>query len=101
MAYSTAEEAARGDIPSRYARALAVEFSPDGDHAVVLLETNEPPFVYPYQVVCSRGEDGWAEGISGNGPGQTLVEGTLWVRTEWRETAGGHVLMADWWDEPE
>jgi hypothetical protein len=83
----TPEEAARGGIPERYARALGVVYSPDGNHAVVLLGTNEPPFLYPYQVVCGRGEDGWYEGISGNGPGWSTTsnegEPNAGVATDW------------------
>ena len=50
--YDTPEEAARGDIPPRYARALSVSVSPDGDEAIVVLGTNEEPYVYPYEVSC-------------------------------------------------
>jgi hypothetical protein len=57
-------EAARGDIPARFARILASELSPDGRTAFVLLGTNEEPYLYPYVVICSREEDGW-EGGSG------------------------------------
>jgi hypothetical protein len=61
---------------------LATALAPDGNHAVVLLGTNEPPKLYPYQVVCGRSEDGWVEGISGNGPGWSTTrdteEGPTW-----------------------
>jgi hypothetical protein len=86
----TPEEAARGEIPERYARALGVAYSPDGNHAVVLLGTNEPPSLYPYQVLCGRGEGGWYEGISGNGPGWSTTKDAeddpnLGVVTLWDE----------------
>jgi hypothetical protein len=85
----TPEEAARGEIPERYARVLATAVAPDGNHAVVLLGTNEPPKLYPYQVVCGRGEDGWVEGVSGNGPGWSSTAGegepNLGVATLWDE----------------
>jgi hypothetical protein len=58
----TLEEAARGDIPARYARPLVTELSPDGETAFVLLGTNEEPSLYPYVVVCSREGDGWGGG---------------------------------------
>jgi hypothetical protein len=55
----------------------------------VLLGTNEPPLLYPYQVVCGRGEGGWSEGISGNGPGWSTTssegEPNLGVVTDWAE----------------
>jgi hypothetical protein len=63
------EEAARGDIPRQYAAALGVEVSPDGQHAAVLLGTNEEPVLYPYVVVCDNVEGEWVEGIGGNAPG--------------------------------
>ena len=53
--YATPEEAARGDIPARHARALSVSVSPEGDEAIVLLGTNEEPFLYPYEEHCVRG----------------------------------------------
>jgi hypothetical protein len=43
---ATPEEAARGDIPERYARALCVAISPDGDEAIVVLDTIEEPYLY-------------------------------------------------------
>jgi hypothetical protein len=89
----TPEDAARGEIPERYARALGVVHSPDGNHAVVLLGTNESPFLYPYQVVCGRGEGGWYEGMSGNGPGWSTTssegEPNIGVATLWDEAPPG------------
>lgn len=64
--FPTPEAAARGDIPARYARALAVSVSPDERFAAVLLGTNEPPSLYPYLVLCEREGDGWVEGNSAN-----------------------------------
>jgi len=90
----TPEEAARGEIPERYARLLGVVYSPDEEHAVVLLGTNEPPFLYPYQVICGRGENGWYEEISGNGSGWSTTSNldeveagapNLGVITDWDE----------------
>jgi hypothetical protein len=89
----TPEDAARGEIPERYARAHGVVHSPDGNHAVVLLGTNESPFLYPYQVVCGRGEGGWYEGMSGNGPGWSTTssegEPNIGVATLWDEAPPG------------
>jgi hypothetical protein len=53
--YDTAEEAARGDIPERYARILRIDYSPDRTRAVALLATNEPPAIEYYEVHCDRG----------------------------------------------
>ncbi|HEV8421324.1 MAG TPA: hypothetical protein VGR13_08225 [Actinomycetota bacterium] len=71
----TPEEAARGSIPERYGRELAVSLSPDGEQAAVLLETNERPYIYPYLVFCDRTAEGWTEGSSGS------AEGLTWHRT--------------------
>jgi hypothetical protein len=89
QAAATPEEAARGEIPERYARVLGVAYSPSGADAVVLLGTNEPPVLYPYQVLCGRGELGWYEGMSGNGPG--------WSTTQ--EEDGPNVGVVTLWDE--
>jgi len=67
--YDSPEEAARGDIPERYARALSVSVSPDGGEAIVVLGTNEEPYLYPYEVNCSRMGDRWFEGSGSNGLG--------------------------------
>jgi hypothetical protein len=93
----TPEEAARGGIPERYARFLGIARSPDGNHAVVLLGTNEPPFLYPYQVVCGLGESGWVEEMSGNGPGWSTTAddphdsgaSNIGVATDWAEAPPG------------
>jgi hypothetical protein len=69
--YDTPEQAARGDIPERYARVVRVDFSADGTRAVVLLATNEPPAIEYYGVSCALedgrwfGEDGWTVERSG------------------------------------
>lgn len=78
--YPTPEEAALASF-GRDAHVLASE--QNGWYAVVLLATNEPPYLYPYQVVCSREKDGWEEGTSGNGPGWTHLDGGVGVRTFW------------------
>jgi hypothetical protein len=66
---SSPAEAARGNIPARYARPIAAELSPDGRDAVVLLGTNEEPVLYPYLVVCHLESDGWRQGFGGNAGG--------------------------------
>ena len=72
MRSRTLADAARGDIPARYARPLVTELSPDGRTAFVLLGTNEEPFLYPYVVVCFREEGGWSGGSG------TSFGGTGW-----------------------
>ena len=73
MRSRTLAEAARGDIPPRYARPLVTEVSPDGQTAFVLLGTNEEPYLYPYVEICSRDGDGWAGGSG------TSFWGTGWI----------------------
>jgi hypothetical protein len=68
--FATPEEAARGDIPERYARAAGTLISPDGDNAIVFLLANEEPWVEELEVHCSRGRDGrWGEEGSASGFG--------------------------------
>ena len=64
--YDTPEEAARGDIPARFARALGVSISPSGNSALVVLATNEPPTIEPYVVSCERVAARWETGSGGN-----------------------------------
>jgi hypothetical protein len=73
---ATPEEAARGDIPERYARALVTEVSPDGRWAVVLLGTNEEPALYPYVETCSAEGGRWFErsGSSFGGSGWSSLD---------------------------
>jgi hypothetical protein len=95
----TPEEAARGEIPERYARVLGVAYSPDGQHSVVLLGTNEEPCLHPYQVVCGLGESGWVEEMGGTGPGWSTIADdphdsgapNLGVATLWDEAPEGAI----------
>jgi hypothetical protein len=89
VAYEDPEAAARGSVSPRFARTLAVSIAPGGDCAVVLLGTNEPPDLYPYQVICWRRGDGWEEGASANGPGWTGVSGDIGIETYWGEAPDG------------
>jgi hypothetical protein len=67
--YDTVEEAARGDIPMRYARILRIDCSPDRTRAVALLATNEPPAIEYYEVHCEIKDGHWfADGGNVNGP---------------------------------
>ena len=99
MAHPDPESAARGDIPARFARTLGLAMSPEGDRAVVLLGTNEPPAVYPYEVICARTEDGWEDVASSNGCGWTAVSWddsatNLGVETVWGEASAGVEAIA-------
>lgn len=67
--YTTPEEAARGDIPAQYARAVASAVSPDGKHAAVVLATNEDPAVEMYEVVCFQQDGRWLDGGGSGGVG--------------------------------
>src|SRR5919197_5318392 len=90
VAYDDPEAAARESIPRQFARTLAMAVAPDGNSAVVLLGTNEPPDLYPYKVVCQRSRDGWEEGASSNGPGWTSLSGGRGgVETYWGEAPEG------------
>ena len=62
-----AAEAAMSDIPAKYVRVEGVSYSDDGNSAVVMLVTNEEPYLYPYYVHCARDDSGrWAETFSSN-----------------------------------
>jgi hypothetical protein len=65
--------AARGDTPERYTRTLAVSIAPTGDLALVFLGMNEPPDLYPYQVLCRRTDAGWEEDSGSNGSGSIFT----------------------------
>lgn len=94
--YPTPEEAARGDIPERYARVLDVSIAPWGGCAVVLLETNEAPVVELYQVVCERDGSEWVAGVGGNGPGEVWMDGAH-VATDWDERPDGSIILRAQW----
>lgn len=55
--HTTPEEAARGDIPPRFARVVGLDI--DGDTATVTLLTNEAPWFEPYQVGCELHDGRW------------------------------------------
>jgi hypothetical protein len=61
--YATPEAAVRTEdlVPPQFARVVAVDYSPNKNHAVVLLEYNEPPTVEPYVVFCENTPSGWVE----------------------------------------
>ena len=78
---------ADGSVPSRYARVIAVDYSPDGRHAIGCLEYNEPPAVEPYVVLCENTPNGWVEGqgVSGGGVSwmATSVDAANGVEVAW------------------
>lgn len=88
MGFPTPEAAALEYIPDRFARVLGASVSPSGENAMVLLGTNEPPQLYPYQCLCERESDGWFESTSGNGSGWSSTSGyddpeQVGVTTDW------------------
>jgi hypothetical protein len=94
VAHRTPEHAALAGFPVGQARVLAIAQSPTGDHAVVLLGTNEEPVLYPYEVDCERDDSGWVERGGGNGPGWRALapdqgdaagNANLGVTTDWAE----------------
>jgi hypothetical protein len=90
MSYQpTVGAAARGDIPEAAARALAVRLAPDGQHAMVLLDTGSDAEVYEYQVLCERKADGRVEPAGGNGPGWTST-------TTGDDTQPNRGVLTDW-----
>ena len=90
--YATPEAAvgAADSVPPQYAQIVAVEYSPDGNHAVVLMEYDEPPTVDLYVVLCERAPSGWVEGQGGSGGGlswmATSADGATGVEVAWGQT---------------
>jgi hypothetical protein len=87
--YPTPEEAATAadSVPRRYVNIVAVDYSPRGSHAVVLIAYNEPPDLEPYIVLCQKTPAGWVERQGGSGGGvswiSTAEDGSLGARTTW------------------
>jgi hypothetical protein len=74
-------------VPRQYARVVAVDYSPDGSFAVVLVEYNEPPAVEQYVVLCESTGSGWVERQGGAGGGlswmATSPEADVGVEVAW------------------
>lgn len=87
--YATPEDAVRAadSVPNQYLRIVAVEYSPDRNYAVVLMEYNEPPTVEPYVVLCEWTSSGWVEGRGGSSGGlswmATSADGATGVEVAW------------------
>jgi hypothetical protein len=87
--YATPQEAVIADdsVPARYVNIVAVEYSPSGTHAVVLIAYNEPPVIEPYVVLCEKTPEGWVAGSGGSAGGVSWMgtsdDGSLGVRTTW------------------
>jgi hypothetical protein len=66
---------------------VAVDYSPGGRHAVVVIEDNEPPVVEPYVVLCEKTASGWVERQGGSGGGvswmATDADGEVGVEVVW------------------
>jgi hypothetical protein len=87
----TPEEAARGDIPERYAPTLFVDIDPTGGFATVLLDTNAAGDPYPYEEFCEKGRDGlwYAQGGSNGNTVFTDPSGRFSLLTQWEEAPSG------------
>jgi hypothetical protein len=87
--YATPEDAvgAETSVHRRYARVVAVDYSPDATHAVVSLEFNKPSTVEPYVVLCESTPSGWRELGGGSGDGvswmATSADGARGVEVAW------------------
>jgi hypothetical protein len=73
--YDTAEEAARGDIPQRFATAVGSRVA--GDTATVWLLTNDQPPFEPYEVCCERRGGRWFFDIGTGGFGLATPDTVL------------------------
>ena len=62
--FESPQEAALNGWPGS-AKAHAVSVDVRGDRAEVVIDTDPS---YQYWVYCVRRDDGWHEGVSGNGP---------------------------------
>jgi len=67
----------------------------DGDDAYVVLDARPEGPSYLYGISVTRGDGGWEEGSSGNGPGWTLTdrERDLGTLTLWGEAPAGTVRV--------
>jgi hypothetical protein len=85
---ATPEEAARAEesVTPQYASVVAVDHSPDGRHAVVLIEYKEPPHVERYAVLCQNTPRGWVEQGGGSAGGLTWIARarTVPLASRWR-----------------
>jgi hypothetical protein len=99
---STAEDAARGTRPD--AIVIASSHSPDGQHAVVLVDKGKPGKPYVLQVLCERVAGAWTTQSDSNGHGWTatrmddrLDQSNRGVLTLWDEApAGANAVTVGW-----
>jgi hypothetical protein len=108
--YATPEDAVHADVPARYARVVAVEYAPGGEHAVVFTAYNEPPDIEPYVSLFEKTDSGWVEVhcmSGGDAWMSTSDDDSLGVDTTWEPpTARWNTPVPDApevpaWDEPE
>jgi hypothetical protein len=98
----TAEDAARGTRPD--AIVIASSHSPDGQHAVVLVDKGKPGKPYVLEVLCERVAGAWTTRSDSNGHGWTatrmddgLNQRNLGVLTLWDEApAGADAVSVKW-----
>jgi hypothetical protein len=90
---ATPEQAARGDIPEKYSPVLFVDIDASGDFATVLLGTDGPENIYPYEEVCFQVEGRWYSSGGSNGGTRFAVQDRLSLLTEWGEAPPGSNLL--------
>jgi hypothetical protein len=103
---STAEDVARGRRPD--AIVIASSHSPDGKHAVVLVDKGKPGKLYVLQVLCERVAEVWTTQSDSNGHGWTatrmddpLDQRNLGVLTLWGDAPAGADAVTVRWKEQE
>ena len=64
-----------------------------GDWAVVLVLTNEEPYLVPYELVFRRDDGGWADVAGNDSPGWRATGHGQGFVTVWDEAPGGAVRV--------
>lgn len=67
--HESPEDAARGDVPERFAQVVHAERADDASRAVVVIETNEPPLAWE-QVFVAKCDGRWFSVLGGGGLGR-------------------------------
>lgn len=99
-AFPTPQEAAMSGFSAKYCRVVATEV--DGDDAYVVIDTGSDGFSYLDGGTVHRDEDGWRDGVGGNGDGWIAidVERELGVLAVWDEApAACSAVRVQWRDE--
>jgi hypothetical protein len=92
--FDSPEAATRGETPARFARIIAVEYSPSGERALVFAEFNETPHTELYEMLCEKEGGRWHASTGGSGGGRGWkwthddpVRGPLGVASRWNPPA--------------